>query len=108
MFVCVAIVNGAYLSFSLVVYRSYGQCIASPSLRRTYSIAFLMIDTKASPERQTKSKEGCVWYWHGWAYRQRRHLLARRHKYLFVRFLRNSLHLQANTTVHWGDLAVGT
>ncbi|KAL4896036.1 transmembrane amino acid transporter protein-domain-containing protein [Aspergillus ambiguus] len=79
-------VAASYLAFSLVIYRWCGKWIASPALgsagetvkRVSYGIALpgLIIS-------------GSLYV----------HVAA---KYLFVRILRNSKHLQANTLVHWG------
>lgn len=81
-----SLVTASYLTFSLVMYAWCGKWIASPSLgsagttvkRVAYGIALpgLIIS-------------GCLYV----------HVAA---KYLFVRILRNSRHLQANTMVHWG------
>lgn len=80
-----AIVNGSYLAFSLVMYRWCGQWIASPSLGSagqtvkmvSYGIALVGLLASA------------VVYLHVAA------------KYLFVRLLRDTRHLQANTITHW-------
>ncbi|RDW77408.1 hypothetical protein BP6252_05461 [Coleophoma cylindrospora] len=85
LYVCNAIVNSAYLSFGLVVYRWCGQWVASPSLGSAgqtvkmvaYGIGMVGLIASA------------VIYLHVAA------------KYLFVRFLRNSKHLQSNSVVHW-------
>lgn len=85
LYVCMAIVNGAYLSFSLVVYRWCGQYVASPSLgsagptieKVAYGIGMIGLIVSATL------------YLHVAA------------KYLFVRILRNTRHLQQNTLVHW-------
>ncbi|PKY06335.1 hypothetical protein P168DRAFT_264929 [Aspergillus campestris IBT 28561] len=79
-------VAASYLAFSLVIYRWCGKWIASPALgsagdtlkRVSYGIALpgLIIS-------------GSLYV----------HVAA---KYLFVRMLRNSRHLQANTPTHWG------
>jgi len=86
LFVCMGIVTAAYLSFSLVVYRWCGQWVASPSLGSAgqkvkmiaYGIGLIGLIVSA-----------CLYL----------HVAA---KYCFVRLLRNSRHLQANTLVHWG------
>lgn len=85
LFVCMGLVNAAYLSFSLVVYRYAGKWVASPSLGSAgqtvkmvaYGIGLVGLIVSA-----------CLYL----------HVAA---KYLFVRILRNSKHLQANTLVHW-------
>ncbi|KAG2414455.1 hypothetical protein HFD88_003646 [Aspergillus terreus] len=79
-------VAASYLAFSLVIYRWCGKWIASPALgsagetvkRVSYGVALpgLVIS-------------GSLYV----------HVAA---KYLFVRILRESKHLQANTVVHWG------
>lgn len=80
-----AIVNASYLSFSLIVYRWCGQWVASPSLGsagqtvKMVAYGIGMVGLLAS----------AVIYLHVAA------------KYLFVRFLRNSKHLQSNSVVHW-------
>ncbi|KAK3069694.1 hypothetical protein LTR53_011760 [Teratosphaeriaceae sp. CCFEE 6253] len=85
LFVCMAIVNAAYLSFSLVVYRWCGQWVASPSLGSAgqtvkmvaYGIGLIGLVVSA-----------CLYL----------HVAA---KYCFVRILRDTRHLQENTLVHW-------
>jgi len=85
VYVCMAIVNSAYLSFSLVVYRWCGKWVASPSLgsagetvkKVAYGVGLIGLIVSA-----------CL-YLHVGA------------KYLFVRILRNTRHLQANSVVHW-------
>ncbi|GAB7352105.1 hypothetical protein MBLNU459_g2604t2 [Dothideomycetes sp. NU459] len=85
LFVCMAIVTAAYLSFSLVVYRWCGQWVASPSLGSAgqtvkmvaYGVGLIGLIVSA-----------CLYL----------HVAA---KYIFVRILRDSKHLQANTFVHW-------
>ncbi|KAJ6130275.1 hypothetical protein N7512_003055 [Penicillium capsulatum] len=86
VYMSMSLVTASYLTFSLVIYAWCGKWIASPSLgsagttvkRVAYGIALpgLIIS-------------GCLYV----------HVAA---KYLFVRILRNSRHLQANTIVHWG------
>lgn len=86
LFTCMFFVNACYLSFSLVVYRWCGQWVASPSLgsaghtveQVAYGVGLIGLVVSATI------------YLHVAA------------KYLFVRFLRGSRHLQANTFVHWG------
>lgn len=85
VYVCMAIVTAAYLSFSLVVYRWCGQWVASPSLGSAgqtvkmiaYGIGLIGLIVSA-----------CLYL----------HVAA---KYVFVRILRNSKHLQSNSPVHW-------
>ncbi|KAJ5562908.1 hypothetical protein N7461_001669 [Penicillium sp. DV-2018c] len=86
VYLSMSLVTASYLTFSLVIYAWCGKWLASPSLgsagetvkRVAYGIALpgLIIS-------------GCLYV----------HVAA---KYLFVRILRNSRHLQANTVVHWG------
>ncbi|KAF9891204.1 hypothetical protein FE257_004768 [Aspergillus nanangensis] len=86
VYVSMGFVAASYLTFSLVIYRWCGKWIASPALgsagetvkRVSYGIALpgLIIS-------------GSLYV----------HVAA---KYLFVRILRDSKHLQANTLVHWG------
>ncbi|EDP51655.1 hypothetical protein AFUB_056660 [Aspergillus fumigatus A1163] len=79
-------VTTSYLAFSLVIYAWCGKWIASPSLgsagetvkRVAYGIALPGLIVSGAL------------YVHVGA------------KYLFVRILRHSKHLQANTLVHWG------
>ncbi|RDW85501.1 hypothetical protein BP5796_03826 [Coleophoma crateriformis] len=85
LYVCMALVNAAYLSFSLVVYKWCGSWVASPSLgsagptikKVSYGVGLIGLIVSA------------VLYLHVAA------------KYLFVRILRNTRHLQHNTMVHW-------
>lgn len=85
LYVCMAIVTASYLSFSMVVYRWCGTWVASPSLgsagpllkKIAYGIAFIGLVVTGSLYVHIASK------------------------YLFVRILRNSNHLQSNTWVHW-------
>jgi hypothetical protein len=80
-----ALVGAIYLSFSMVVYRWCGQWIASPSLgsagpllkKVSYGIALPSLVVSAGIFNHTSSK------------------------YLFVRFLRNTKHLQSNSMIHW-------
>lgn len=82
---CQAIVNSTYLTFSLVVYAWCGSWVASPSLGsagqtiKMISYGIAMVGLLASS----------VVYLHIAA------------KYVFVRLLRNSVHLQSNTVMHW-------
>lgn len=84
--VCMGLVTAAYLSFSLVVYKYCGKWVASPSLgsagptvkKIAYGIGLIGLCVS-----------GALYV----------HVSA---KYVFVRILRKSRHLQANTFVHWG------
>lgn len=86
VYLCMGIVTASYLSFSLVVYRYCGQWVASPSLgsagdvikKVAYGVGLAGLLVSA-----------CLYV----------HVAA---KYLFVRILRNSEHLQKNSFVHWG------
>jgi len=86
LYACMSFVTAAYLSLSLVVYRWCGQWVASPSLgsagpvieKVAYGIGLIGLTVSA-----------CLYL----------HVAA---KYLFVRILRNTRHLQQNTVVHWG------
>lgn len=85
VYITFAIVNAAYLAFSLVVYKYCGQWVASPSLgsagplikKVTFGIGIFGLVISA-----------CIYV----------HLTA---KYIFVRLLRNSVHLQKPTMIHW-------
>jgi len=85
LFACMSFVNAAYLALSLVVYKWCGTWVASPSLgsagptikKVSYGIGLIGLIVSATL------------YLHVAA------------KYLFVRILRNSQHLQKNTMVHW-------
>lgn len=85
VYLCMAIVTASYLTFSLIVYRWCGQWVASPSLgsaghtikKVAYGIGIIGLLVSA-----------CIWV----------HTAA---KYLFVRFLRKSVHFQKNSVVHW-------
>ncbi|GKZ23010.1 hypothetical protein AbraIFM66951_001240 [Aspergillus brasiliensis] len=86
VYLCMSFVTASYLAFSLVIYAWCGKWIASPALgsagttlkRVGYGIALPGLVVSGSL------------YVHVAA------------KYLFVRILRHSRHLQANTVVHWG------
>ncbi|OIW33224.1 amino acid transporter [Coniochaeta ligniaria NRRL 30616] len=86
VYLCMGIVTASYLTFSLVVYAWCGQWVASPSLgsaggtikKVAYGIGIFGLLVSA-----------CLYV----------HVAA---KYLFVRVLRNSVHLQSNSLVHWG------
>ncbi|TKW55849.1 N amino acid transport system protein [Colletotrichum tanaceti] len=85
VYLCMGVVTASYLTFSLVVYRWCGQWVASPSLgsagdvvkKVAYGIGLIGLMVSA-----------CIYI----------HVAA---KYLFVRLLRNSVHLQKNSVVHW-------
>ncbi|KAL2825503.1 transmembrane amino acid transporter protein-domain-containing protein [Aspergillus cavernicola] len=85
LFTCMGIVTVSYLCFSLVVYRWCGKWVASPSLGSAgqtikmvaYGIGLLGLIVSA-----------CLYI----------HIAS---KYIFVRILRNSRHLQSNTAIHW-------
>ncbi|PNH26784.1 hypothetical protein VD0002_g107 [Verticillium dahliae] len=85
VYLCMGIVTASYLTFSLVVYRYCGQWVASPSLgsagyvvkKVAYGIGLIGLLVSA-----------CLYV----------HVAA---KYMFVRILRNSEHLQKNSAVHW-------
>lgn len=85
VYLCMGIVSASYLSFSLVVYKYCGKWVASPSLgsaggtikKVAYGIGLIGLLVSA-----------CLYI----------HVAA---KYMFVRLLRNSKHLQQNSFVHW-------
>ncbi|CAM1506477.1 Fc.00g061180.m01.CDS01 [Cosmosporella sp. VM-42] len=85
VYLCMSIVGASYLSFSLVVYRWCGKWVASPSLgsaggtikKVAYGIGLLGLLVSA-----------CLYI----------HVAA---KYMFVRILRKSEHLQKNSVIHW-------
>ncbi|KAH8901825.1 hypothetical protein BR93DRAFT_904942 [Coniochaeta sp. PMI_546] len=86
VYLCMGIVTASYLTFSLVVYAWCGQWVASPSLgsaggtikKVAYGIGIFGLLVSA-----------CLYV----------HVAA---KYLFVRLLRDSVHLQKNSVMHWG------
>ncbi|ETI26757.1 hypothetical protein G647_10202 [Cladophialophora carrionii CBS 160.54] len=86
LYVTMGFVTAAYFSFSMVVYAYCGQWVATPSLgsagptvkKVAYGVALVGLVVSAAL------------YLHVAA------------KYLFVRILRKSRHLQANTFIHWG------
>ncbi|THV89634.1 hypothetical protein D6D26_09696 [Aureobasidium pullulans] len=86
LFICMAIVTAAYLSFSLVVYRWCGKWVASPSLGSAGQTIKMVCYGIALPSLVVSA---CLYL----------HVAA---KYIFVRVLRESPHLQSNTMVHWG------
>lgn len=83
---CMGLVTAAYVSFSLVVYSYAGKWVASPSLgsagptvkKLSYGIGLIGLCVS-----------GALYV----------HVSA---KYIFVRILRNSKHLQSNSFIHWG------
>jgi hypothetical protein len=85
VYLCMSIVTASYLTFSLVVYAYCGKWVASPSLgsagdtlkKVAYGVGLIGLLVSA-----------CLYI----------HVAA---KYLFVRILRNSQHLQKNSVVHW-------
>jgi hypothetical protein len=85
LYVCMGFVTAAYLSFALVVYKWCGKWVASPSLgsagptikKVAYGIGLIGLIVSATL------------YLHVAA------------KYLFVRILRNTRHLQHSTWQHW-------
>ncbi|KAG9676179.1 amino acid transporter, partial [Aureobasidium melanogenum] len=85
LFICMGIVTAAYLSFSLVVYRWCGKWVASPSLGSAGQTIKMVCYGIALPSLVVSA---CLYL----------HVAA---KYIFVRVLRDSQHLQSNTIVHW-------
>jgi hypothetical protein len=90
------LVGAMYLTFSLVVYRWCGKWLASP----TFGSAGGLLKKVAYGLALPGLVIGTGIYQHVAA------------KYLFVRILRNSRHLQENTVVHWatwlgGNLVLG-
>ncbi|RMY02963.1 hypothetical protein D0868_07707 [Hortaea werneckii] len=85
LFLCMSLITAASLAFSLVVYRWYGQWVASPSLGSAgqtvkmvaYGVGLVGLIVSA-----------CLYL----------HVAA---KYCFVRVLRRTRHLQENTITHW-------
>ncbi|KAF3352842.1 hypothetical protein VdG1_08615 [Verticillium dahliae VDG1] len=90
VYLCMGIVTASYLTFSLVVYRYCGQWVASPSLgsaghvvkKVAYGIGLIGLLVSA-----------CLYV----------HVAA---KYMFVRILRNSEHLQKNSAGRWWQALV--
>ncbi|KAF2006428.1 hypothetical protein P154DRAFT_551118 [Amniculicola lignicola CBS 123094] len=86
VYVCMAIVQASYLTFALIVYKWCGAYVANPSLgsagptlkKVAYGVGLIGLCVS-----------GCLYL----------HVAA---KYVFVRILRNSAHLQKNSLVHWG------
>ncbi|KAF2729600.1 hypothetical protein EJ04DRAFT_502029 [Polyplosphaeria fusca] len=86
VYVSMAIVQASYLTFSLVVYKWCGKWVTNPSLgsagdtlkKAAYGVGLIGL-----------AVSGCLYL----------HVAA---KYVFVRILRNSEHLQKNSLVHWG------
>lgn len=110
LYVSMFVMNACYLTFSLVVYRWCGQWVASPSLgsagptlkKVSYGIAlFGLLVTGCLYVCVTPPSSWSLLFppfgltYTGWQV----HVSA---KSIFVRILRNSKHLQANTLVHWG------
>lgn len=81
-----ALVTASYLTFSLVVYRWCGQWVASPSLGSAGPLIQKIAYGIGLPGLLVSA---CLYI----------HVAA---KYLFVRLLRKSVHLQRNSLVHWG------
>ncbi|KAJ6155536.1 hypothetical protein N7470_006102 [Penicillium chermesinum] len=86
VYLSMSVVTASYLTFSLVIYAWCGKWIASPSLGSAGTTVKKVAYGIALPGLIVS---GCLYV----------HVAA---KYLFVRILRNSRHLQANTAVHWG------
>ncbi|KAI9736324.1 MAG: hypothetical protein M1834_001210 [Cirrosporium novae-zelandiae] len=78
LYTCMGFVTAAYLSLSLVVYRWCGQWVASPSL-----------GSAGTTIKKVAYGVGLVG-------------LIVAAKYLMVRILRHTKHLQDNTLIHWG------
>ncbi|KAI1867018.1 hypothetical protein JX265_007594 [Neoarthrinium moseri] len=84
--ICGFVVGAVYLSFSEVIYRWCGAWVASPSLgsagpllkKVAFGLALPSLIISAALFNHTGAK------------------------YVFVRILRDSPHLQANTVIHWG------
>ncbi|KAH7092567.1 transmembrane amino acid transporter protein-domain-containing protein [Paraphoma chrysanthemicola] len=85
VYLCMSIVQASYLTFSLVVYKYCGKWVTDPSLgsagptlkKVSYGVGLIGLMVS-----------GCLYL----------HVAA---KYVFVRILRNSPHLQQNSLVHW-------
>ncbi|KAF2222281.1 transmembrane amino acid transporter protein-domain-containing protein [Elsinoe ampelina] len=85
VYLCMAVVTASYLTFSLVVYRYCGQWVASPSLgsggevlkKVAFGVGFAGLLVSAVLYIHVSSKS------------------------IFVRVLRDSVHLQKNSFVHW-------
>jgi hypothetical protein len=86
VYLCMSVVQASYLTFSLVVYAYCGKWVTDPSLgsagpllkKVAYGVGLIGLMVS-----------GCLYL----------HVAA---KYVFVRILRNSTHLQKNSIVHWG------
>jgi hypothetical protein len=86
VYACMGLVQASYLTFGLVVYRWCGQWVANPSLgsagptmkKVAFGIGLIGLIVSA-----------CIYL----------HVAS---KYLFVRILRDSPHLQKNSLIHWG------
>ncbi len=85
VYLCMGVVTASHLTFSLVVYRWCGQWVASPSL----GSAGYVVKKVAYGVGLTGLAVSGMLYCHTAA------------KYLFVRILRNSEHLQKNSWIHW-------
>ncbi|KAH8885802.1 hypothetical protein GQ53DRAFT_658937 [Thozetella sp. PMI_491] len=83
--VCNALCLAMYLAFALVLYAYCGQYIATPALGSAGSLLKKVSYGVALPGLIVT---GAIY----------QHVAA---KYLFVRILRNSVHLQSNTFIHW-------
>ncbi|KAL4939796.1 hypothetical protein BDV06DRAFT_214005 [Aspergillus oleicola] len=83
--VAMSLIMAFYITFSLVVYAYCGQWVASPSLGSAGPIV-KMVSYGVGLWGLIMS--GCIYT----------HVAA---KYVFVRLLRNTSHLQCNTIVHW-------
>lgn len=86
VYLSMSLVTASYLTFSLVIYAWCGKWIASPSLGSAGTTVKRVAYGIALPGLAIS---GCLYV----------HVAA---KYMFVRILRNSRHLQANTVMHWG------
>lgn len=86
VYLSMSFVTSSYLAFTLVLYYWCGQWIASPSLGSAGPIIKKIAYGIALPGLAVS---GCLYI----------HVAA---KYLFVRILRNSKHLQNSSPVHWG------
>ncbi|KAK7958527.1 transmembrane amino acid transporter protein-domain-containing protein [Apiospora saccharicola] len=85
VFTCMAIVLSCYLSFAVVVYAWCGKWVANPALgsagdllkKISYGVALVGLIASGAINQHVAAK------------------------YVFVRVLRNSRHLQSNTITHW-------
>lgn len=85
VYLCMGVVTASYLTFSLVVYRWCGQWVTSPSLG---SAGYVVKKVAYGVGISGLAVSGML-YCHTAA------------KYLFVRILRGSDHLQRNSWTHW-------